>query len=187
MKKVLAAVVLFLAAGLGAPAAWAAPPDLGELLQKAEPGAWVRMKNPNGMETVTLATRKEGKTLTIEVHTYRKKKPQSWVEQVISIPEKKVIRARILYPDGTIDEIPVESYAIALESFENYKEVGREEIEVPAGKFSCRHYRTVIDDRLVHVWLSEEVPLTRLVKSSFKEGSIVLLEIGKGGVDPAFK
>jgi len=179
---VLSSLILFPSLGWG-------EMDLHRALLKGQAGEWIRVKNPGGLETVTVITRKNRKTLTLEVHTYRKKKPQSWVEQVFNLASQKLVRCRIKFPDGTIDELPIDQYAVWLETLENhdYKSVGIETIKVPAGTFECEHYRAIVDDNLVHVWINKEVPVTGLVKSRFRGGSTRLLEYGEEGVQPIFK
>jgi len=163
--------------------------DLKETLSQAEPGEWVRMKNPGRVESVTVVTSKNSSILTFEVHTYRNKKPQSWVEQVYHLKQKRIVQARIKYPDGSIDEIAPTQFEPFFEALENkdYKLVGSEEVKVPAGTFQADHYRAIVDDNLVHVWLSESVPITGLVKSKFKGGSSLLVSFGNEGVLAVFE
>lgn len=163
-------------------------PSLKRLLEESRPGQWVRMREFNGIETVLLASKREGQTLYVETHTFRKRKPQGWQQQVIDIPNQKVVTARIKYLDGGMDEISGEEIESALQGYENYKYVGEEKITVPAGTFLCRHYRTIVNDYLIHVWLSDKVPLTQIVKTSYQgKGSSVLLDYGSEGVQPAFE
>lgn len=163
--------------------------DLNDTLFKSKLGQWIRVQSPGKVETTTVITKKNKKFLTLEVHTTRKNKPQSWVEQVYRLADKQVLRCRILYPDGQMDELPFDQIQIWLDTIKghNYNLVGEEEIKVPAGTFSCSHYRAIIDDNLVHIWINSSVPLTGLVKSRFRGGSTVLLDYGQEGVAPVFK
>ena len=147
------------------------------------------MKNPGKIETVTVVTKKDKHYLTIEIHSYRKTKPQSWVEQKIDLKTKEVLRCRVKYPDGFIDEVPVEHFKSWIQTLENhkYKKVDDEEIDVPAGRFFCEHYRTIWDDRLVHIWLHPSIPLLNVVKMRFQGGSSSLVKFGKDGVVPVFE
>ncbi len=162
--------------------------DLRERILQAKPGEWVRIKSPGNIQTTTLISKKEKDFLTVEIHTTRKEKPQSWVEQVYRLKDQAIVRCRVKYPDGTVDEMPVDQVSLWVDIFKNkeYRFVAREKVKVPSGLFQAEHYRTVVQDNLVHLWLSEKVPVTGLVKSRFRGGSTQLIGYGTDGVLPVF-
>ncbi len=162
--------------------------NLRQRILQADPGQWVRMKSPGGIETVTLITSKDKKFLSVEIHTYRKTKPQSWVEQVYRLKDQNLIQCRVKYPDGSIDEIPVNQVSLWVDIFKNkgYTFVDNETVKVPAGEFEGGHYRTIVNDNLIHLWLSKKVPVTGLVKSRFRGGSTQLIDFGNEGIQPVF-
>ena len=162
--------------------------DLRERILQAKPGEWVRVKSSGNLETTTLISKKESDFLTIEIHTTRKEKPQSWVEQVYRLKDKAIVRCRVKYPDGTIDDVAVDQVSLWVDIFKNnaYRFVAQEKVKVPSGVFQADHYRTVVQDNLVHLWLSEKVPVTGLVKSRFRGGSTQLIGYGDKGVSAVF-
>lgn len=184
MKKILFFVFLFLFSADPARAEF----DVLENILASRKGEWVKMKNPGGLETTTLVTHKGPEFLILEVHTYRRGKAQSWVEQVFDLKTKQIVRCRIKYPDGFIEEVPKNQIQLWLDIYQNkqYEQVKGEVVRVPAGKFDCSHYRAIVDDNLVHVWFSPSVPLTGMVKSRFRGGASVLVDSGKEGVLPVF-
>lgn len=163
--------------------------DLRERIFNAQPGQWVKMKSPGGVETTTLISKKDSQFISVEIHTFRKGKPQSWVEQVYRLSDQEIIRCRVKYPDGFIEEIPVNQVSLWVDIFRNkqYRFVQTEPVKVPAGEFEADHYRTIVEDNLVHLWLSSNIPVTGLVKSRFRGGSSELLEYGIKGIDPEFQ
>lgn len=162
--------------------------DLRTRILQATPGQWVRMKSPGGIETTTLVSSKDKEFLTIEVHTFRKKRPQSWVQQVYRLKDSAIVECRVKYPDGTVEEIPVSQVTLWIDIFKNkeYQFVKKEEVKVPAGSFEGDHYRTIVQDNLIHLWLSDGVPVTGLVKSRFRGGSSLLIGYGNEGMAPVF-
>lgn len=187
MNKILQSILYLIAFVFVSSSAFAEFDVLKNIL-KSEQGEWVKMKNPGGLVTTSLVTHKGPDFLILEVHTYRRKKAQSWVEQVYNLKTEEIVRCRIKYPDGFIEEVPLSQIKLWLDLFKNkeYEEVASEEVKVPAGKYDCIHYRAIVNDNLVHVWFSQSVPLTGMVKSRFRGGSSVLLDSGKEGVLPVF-
>ncbi|MCS4540839.1 MAG: hypothetical protein HY929_00725 [Euryarchaeota archaeon] len=60
--------------------------------------------------------------------------------------------------------------------------VGTEVINVPAGTFTCIHYRTTTDSTTFDSWISGKVPIIAMVKSAGSDGfTMGLIEYGTTG------
>ncbi|MBU1936428.1 DUF3108 domain-containing protein [bacterium] len=61
------------------------------------------------------------------------------------------------------------------------EELGKETVKVPAGTFTCQHFRTTTDDGITDLYISDEASLYGMVKMESGESKMELVDHGKTG------
>ncbi len=179
----------------------------GELLrrygdaEKVQPGAWASYR---------IHTTEDGKPETLDwkmscVGTEKVDgKDGIWLEMEMDMPksdegdaahmivkslvvgaqsEKQSIEKMIIQ----MDEQPPMEMHMGMEMDEEdaelpeIEELGTETVKVPAGTFTCHHFRTTTDDRITDIYISDEASLYGMVKMQSGEEKMELLDHGAKG------
>jgi hypothetical protein len=194
MRRALPTSILFLAFGLGVPAAAFAqmgggpPTPLALDLKKVPVGSWAEYSMTIG----------QGMTMKSRVALVKRDANESVMEMGVeggmaAMAGGKVIMKMVLAPDPTKAEKPIKQMVMqmgdrdpmempigmggAQQKFEKpdpKKIIGKETVKVAGGSFKTSHYRDATDKGTVDFWISEEVPPLGVVKMSStpKAGSV---------------
>lgn len=172
-------------------AATATTPESWRLIDRFKDvpvGEWVRLKYTGGSEHLLLVADRGDKTVTLEERVQEEGYLTSWSQIVIDFEKKGPVAVRERMPDGQIREVPVEGEESslgeelrALLTARFRRDPGMEVVVVPAGRFSCKVYRGVYDDKFIQIFFSDKIPLypVKVVIPGY-ELTIRLVAFGKG-------
>jgi hypothetical protein len=186
MRRSLPSSILFLALGLGMPAAAFAqmaggpPTPLALDLKKVPVGSWAEYSMTIG----------QGMTMKSRVALVKRDASESVMEMGVeggmaAMAGGKVIMKMVLVPDPTKAEKPIKQMIMQMgdrdpmempvdmggkqQKFEKpdpKKIIGKETLKVAGGSFKTSHYRDVTEKGTVDYWISEDVPPLGVVKMS---------------------
>jgi len=94
-------------------------------------------------------------------------------------PDVKIVRMIVQQPGQQAMEMPMnfggQNQAKMEQNLNDWHSVGTETITVPAGTFSCEHWKN--DGTGGEVWTSEKVPTYGMVKMISKDSTMVLVKV----------
>jgi len=176
---------------LAAPAADTTAAESWQLIDRFKDipvGEWVRLKYSGGSEHLLLVAARDDAAVTLEEKVHEQGYLTSWTQVVIDLAKKAPVAVREKTPDGEIHEVRVEGeksslaeelYALLTARFR--QEPRTELVVVPAGRFACKVYRSVYDDKFIQIFFSDKIPLypVKVVIPGY-ELTIRLVAFGKG-------
>ena len=153
--------------------------QISDFYKGAEVGQWILMRSSDGLLTKTSVIAKGDKKLTLKIENFKKKELISRSEQVIDVEAGRVISIKI-YDQDSLKEITPDSTEMDDFLKITFTKVGEKEIAISKGLFRCDAYKGIYEDRIVRVWLNQEVPILHLVKIRMTGISVELVDYGSG-------
>ena len=92
-----------------------------------------------------------------------------WWHQLIKIGTQTIEK------EGPGAELPAKDNVWVFKDFGKY--LGEETITVPAGTFKCKKYSRKTPEGEIVLWVNDQIPITKLVKSVNKKGGQVVFEM----------
>ncbi|MFC1668515.1 hypothetical protein ACFL1T_03940 [Chlamydiota bacterium] len=150
---------------------------ISEFYRSCQVGEWIEVKSSDGIVTKTIVTDLTDDTVTLQIATYQKKNCLSVSKEIVDVSSGKILKVLIKTQDGRVKEVYPDKELEDLLSLE-LEQKGKERIRVPAGIFDCEKYRTIYNDTVIDVWITQEVPIIHIVKVKMRGLVISLLDFG---------
>lgn len=148
-----------------------------ELFTDAKPGDWVTSGAKKKYTVKTIVVEKTDKQMVLEIQNIIKGELQSTATQTVDLINNYISEVVITDNDGKITSIPTDNLLLNQINVSKYEKVEENvKIKVPAGKFVCDKYKIIADDKVVYFWLSDQVPVNKIVKAKIKHSVVKLYD-----------
>lgn len=153
---------------------------LKKLFADAKTGDWIETESKKKYRVKTVVVSKTKEELILETQNIIKGVLQSTACQKIDLVNDYISELIITDKDGKINNIPTHNLLLNQINVSKYEKVEENvKVKVPAGRFICDKYKAIADDKVVYFWLSDDVPVNKIVKAKIKHAVIKLTNYSK--------
>lgn len=150
---------------------------LKKLFADAKPGDWVTSGTKKKYIVKTIVVEKTDTQMVLEIQNIVKDQLQSTATQTVDLINNYISEVIITDNDGKVTSIPTDNLLLNQINVSKYEKVAKDvKIKVPAGKFTCDKYKIIADDKVIYFWLSDQVPVNKIVKAKIKHSVVKLYD-----------
>ena len=150
---------------------------IADFYQEVQVGQWMILQSSDGLCTRTEVLSKDDGIVKLHIQSTINGELVSDSDQLIDVLEGRTISILIRDESGAKELKPSKTDFDQLFQIE-FEFVKEEIIVVDDKEYECDLYRAIFNDRLVKIWISDEVPILHLVQMSMHQASVKIVDYG---------